>query len=135
MGKQDVYIKIKKLKQKSLGEEGQCLRNYFNVPNEDEDEDYNEIIEANGSYEYPICNIDDAIKLLQDRKEKGANFVHIYDHQDHGEIVFETFEIEKLSDEEVAEYKANLEKEEIEKFKRVEERERKKYEELKNKFG
>lgn len=135
MGKQDIYIRTKSLLDESAGEEGECVRDYFNIPYEDEDEEYNEVIEVSGRYNYPVCKIDDAIKVLQEAKEKGCNFVHIYEHGDHGEINFEGYLIEKLTDEEVAEYKAELHKEELEKQQRVLDKERAEFERLKNKFG
>lgn len=135
MGLGNIYIRVKQLLDTSCGEEGKCLNNHFNVPDEDENEDCNEVIEIIGDYTYPLCHIDAAIKVLQEAKEKGCNFVHIYEHGDHGEINFEGYLIEKLTDEEVAEYKAEEERKKLEKIKNIEDAERKKYEELKNKFG
>lgn len=135
MGKQDTYIRTKNLLDESRGEEGQALRNYFNVPDEDDEEEWNDIIEVSGIYSYPLCNIDDAIKVLQEAKEKGCNFVHIFAHEDHGEINFEGYLIEKLTDEEVAEYKAELQKKELEKQQQVLDKEKAEFERLKNKFG
>ena len=135
MGKQDAYIRTTQLLDESAGEEGQALKNYFNVPDEDDEEDWNDIIEVKGNYNYPVCKIEDAIKVIQEAKEKGCNFVHIYEHGDHGEIKFEGYLIEKLTDEEVAEYKAELHKNELEKQQRVLDKERAEFERLKNKFG
>lgn len=135
MGKQDTYIRTKNLLDESRGEEGQALRNYFNVPDEDDEEEWNDIIEVSGIYSYPLCNIDDAIKVLQEAKEKGCNFVHIFAHEDHGEINFEGYLIEKLTYEEVAEYKAELQKKELEKQQQVLDKEKAEFERLKNKFG
>jgi len=135
MGKQNIYIRTKNLLDESRGEEGQALRNYFNVPDEDDDEVWNEVIDTKGGSNYPLCNIDDAIKVLQEAKEKGCNFVHIFAHEDHGEINFEGYLIEKLTDEEVAEYKAELQKKELERQQRVLDREKAEFERLKNKFG
>ena len=135
MGLGNIYIRTTQLLDESRGEEGQCLNNHFNVPDEDENEDWNEIIEVKGSYNYPLCHIDDAIKVLQEAKEKGCNFVHIYEHGDNGEINFEGYLIEKLTDEEVAEYKAELERKELEIKNRILQEEKEEYERLKNKFG
>lgn len=136
MGLQDAYIRVKQLLETSCGEEGQCINNHFKIPYEDENEDYNELIEVKGSsYNYPLCHIDDAIKVLQEAKEKGCNFVHIYEHGDHGEINFEGYLIEKLTDEEVVEYKAEEEREELERKNRILQKEKEEYERLKNKFG
>lgn len=139
MGLGNIYIRVKQLLDTSCGEEGQCLKNHFNVPDEDENEDCNEVIEVKSKneygYNYPLCHIDDAIKVLQEAKEKGCNFVHIYDHGDHGEINFEGYLIEKLTDEEVVEYKAELERNELERKNRILQKEKEEYERLKNKFG
>jgi nucleoside-diphosphate-sugar epimerase len=135
MGKQDAYIKIKNLLDEARGEEGQCIKNYFNIPDEDENEDWNEVIEVKGSYNYPLCHIDDAIKVLKEAKEKGCNFVHIYDHGDHGEINFEGYLIEKLTDAEVVEYKAELDRNELERKNRILQKEKEEFERLRKKFG
>ena len=135
MGKQNIYIRTSQLLDESAGEEGQALRNYFNVPDEDDDEVWNEVIDTKGSSNYPLCNIDDAIKVLQEAKEKGCNFIHICSHEDRGEINFDAYLIEKLTDEEVAEYKAELHKKELEKQQKVLDKERAEFERLKNKFG
>jgi ribonuclease HI len=135
MGKQDIYIKVKQITDTSIGNEGEDIRNLFNVPYEDDEEEYNEVHEIGTKYYNPIANIDDAIKALQDAKKEGANFVCIWSHEDHQEIHIESFLIEKLSDEELLKHKQKEEEEKSLLEKRKEEEEKRIYERLKNKFG
>lgn len=136
MGLQNAYLKIEQISDDSIGNEGQDLRNYFNIPDEDDEQDYNEIIEVIGnSGSNPIAKIDDAIKALQDAKDKGANFVAIWEHEDHQEIHIEGYKIEKLTDEEVLEYKAEEQKKELKRLKRIEDSAREQYNKLKEKYG
>jgi len=135
MGKQDTTVKVKQITDTSIGNEGEDIKNLFNVPFEDDEEDYNEIHEIGSKYYNPIANIDDAIKALQEAKEKGANFVSIWSHEDHQEIRIESFLIEKLSDEELLEHKKKEEEKKSLLEKKKEEEEKIIYERLKNKFG
>ena len=141
MEKKDVYIKVNQVVDDSIGEEGQALRMYFNVPDEFEDEngDYicSDLFEVEGSTPYePLATIDDAIRVLNKAKELGANFVSIWSHDDHQEIHIEAFAITQLTEEEVDSYKAKKQLEIILANQSIkEENERQEYERLKKKFG
>ena len=134
MGKQDIFIRVEQVLDATIGNEGEDLRNYFNVPYEDDLEDCNDINEIGHKIYEPIANIDDAIKELNEAKEKGANFISIWSHEDHQEIRIEGFRITKLTDEEV---KLKKEAEEAKKAKLAlqEQEELAEFERLKQKLG
>jgi len=136
MGKQDIYIKNKNIVDTSIGDEGNALRNHFNIPYEDEDEDYNDIIDVSNTRIYePIASIDDALRVLNEAKEKGANFVAMWSHEDHQEIRIEAFIIQQLTPEEIVEYKNKLEQEKLALQEKKLKQELAEFERLKQKFG
>lgn len=135
MGKQDITLKVKQVIDTSIGNEGEDLRNYFNVPYEDDMEDYNEIHEVGDRAYYPIAKIDDAIKILNEAKEKGANFVSIWAHEDHQELHIEAYCITKFTDEELKQKQADEEAKKLKLALQQEQADLVEFERLKEKLG
>lgn len=82
---------------------------------EDVDEAYEdwgvmEISDANGYYNRPM-KIDDAIKILNDLKESGANYVSIEHNCDHPDYTFEGLNVRRATESDI---KADKDKETLE---------------------
>ena len=94
--------------QKFLGREEteDLMLNYLFYTEEEIDKNYPEWVSQGGdswrSQNTPMP-IDDALRIIQEMKDKGANFIEIDYHCDHITYLFSGFEIRKATEEEIKE--------------------------------
>lgn len=88
----------------SFEETEDLMLNYLFYTEEEIDENYPEWIEQGGDRWSGINTpmpIDDALRIIQEMKDKGANFIEIDFHCDHITYLFSGFEIRKATKKEI----------------------------------
>ena len=108
--------------QKFLGREEteDLMLNYLFYTEEEIDKNYPEWVSQGGdprSGNNTPMPIDDALRIIQEMKDKGANFIEIDYHCDHITYLFSGFEIRKATEEEIKEEQKRLD--DIEKSNRL----------------
>jgi len=87
----------------SFKETEDLMLNYLFFTEEEIDESYPEWVEKGTTAwgNNTPMPIDDALQIIQEMKDKGANFIEMDFHCDHQTYLFSGFEIYKASDEEI----------------------------------